>query len=76
VAEKLRVAVEGLRIQVPGAELRKTLSIGVADYPDDSGSFWQVVKYADVALYRAKEQGRNRVLHFAPEMWEGSGDEY
>jgi diguanylate cyclase (GGDEF)-like protein len=73
VAEKIRSAVEDLKIEIPGAVLKKTLSIGVADYPNDSDSFWKVVKYADVALYRAKEAGRNRVLHFDPEMW--SADE-
>ncbi len=69
VAEKIRSAVEKLQIEVPGAVLKKTLSIGVADYPNDSNSFWQVVKYADVALYKAKEAGRNQVLHFDAEMW-------
>ncbi|MBU0500823.1 MAG: diguanylate cyclase [Gammaproteobacteria bacterium] len=68
-AEKIRDGVEKHRIQLAGAVINKTISIGVAIYPDDSTTFWQVVKYADVALYRAKEAGRNRVLHFQPEMW-------
>lgn len=76
-AEKLRKAVEDMVIEAgAGVQLRKTLSIGVADFPDDSRTFWQVVKYADVALYKAKEAGRNRVLHFKPEMWPQEGGAY
>lgn len=69
VAEKIRGAVEALKVQLPGAVLQKTISIGISEYPKDSTTFWQAVKYADVALYRAKEEGRNRVVRFRPEMW-------
>jgi len=75
VAEKIREAVESLKVELTGAVLQKTISIGVADFPKDSETFWQAVKYADVALYRAKEMGRNRVLHFTPDMWTET-DEY
>jgi len=27
------------------------------------------MKYADVSLYQATARGRNRVVHFSPEMW-------
>lgn len=64
VGEKIRVAVAALQVQTSGGVLQKTISIGVACYPDDSDSFWQVVKCADVALYHAKETGRNRVTRF------------
>lgn len=74
VAEKLRAAVEELKVQLPGKTLSKTLSIGVATFLVDSDSFWQVVKYADVAMYKAKENGRNRILHFSPEMWDDNAN--
>jgi len=64
VAEKIREAVEALKIAVGGTTLQKTISIGVSEYPKDSETFWQAVKFADVALYRAKETGRNRVTRF------------
>jgi diguanylate cyclase (GGDEF)-like protein len=70
VAEKIRSSVEGLRIQVSGAVLQKTISIGIADYPNDSDTFWQAVKFADVALYHAKDSGRNRVVRFTRELWD------
>lgn len=69
VAENIRHAVEKLRVNVGGTVLQKTISIGLSDYPADSDTFWQAVKFADVALYRAKETGRNRVVRFTPDMW-------
>lgn len=69
VAEKIRAAVEAMKIQAGGTVLQKTISIGISDFPKDSETFWQAVKYADVALYRAKEEGRNRVVRFKPDMW-------
>lgn len=77
VAEKIRAAVEALKTQVDGVTIQKTISIGVADFPNDSATFWQAVKYADVALYQAKSSGRNRVVRFEPSMWveKDEGDE-
>ncbi|MGE5503362.1 MAG: diguanylate cyclase [Actinomycetota bacterium] len=69
VAEKIRSSVEALEIQAGSVLLRKTISIGVADFPHDSDTFWQAVKFADVALYQAKETGRNKVVRFNAEMW-------
>ena len=69
VAEKIRQRVEEMKVQVAGTVLQKTISFGVADFPGDSDTFWQTVKFADVALYRAKETGRNRVVRFGMEMW-------
>ncbi len=74
VAEKIRASVEAMKLQVAGTVLQKTISIGIADYPEDGETMWQVIKYADVALYQAKEQGRNRVVRFNSEMWSENGD--
>ena len=72
VAEQIRSSVENLSITHGGVVLKKTISIGVADFPGDSTTFWQAVKFADVALYHAKETGRNRVMHFTPDLWSDS----
>ena len=69
VAEKIRAKVEETKISLPGTMLQKTISIGVSEFPADTDTFWQVVKFADVALYEAKSQGRNRVIRFVPSMW-------
>lgn len=76
MAEKIRGAVEATRVPVPGGILQKTISIGVAEFPADADTFWQVVKFADVALYKAKTGGRNRVVRFAPEMWDAAEGNY
>jgi len=72
-AEKIRAEVEATKIPLPGGILQKTISIGVAEFPTDADTFWQVVKFADVALYKAKDGGRNRVVRFLPEMWDADG---
>jgi len=50
VAENIRVAVENLKVQIAGIVLQKTISIGISDFPTDSETFWQAVKFADIAL--------------------------
>ena len=75
IAENIRTKVEETKISLPGTMLQKTISIGVSEFPLDADTFWQVVKYADVALYAAKTQGRNRVLRFDPVMWK-EGESY
>ena len=71
VAENIRLAVEGLKVPVgAGTVLQKTISIGVSDFPEDSPTFWQAIKFADVALYKAKESGRNRVVRFTADLWQ------
>lgn len=73
VAEKIRAEVEATKVPLPSGILKKTISIGVSEFPNDADTFWQVVKYADVALYKAKAGGRNRVVRFLPEMWDSTG---
>ena len=62
MAERIRVAVENLRIPSNGVILRRTVSIGVANFPGDGDNISEVIKQADLALYQAKEEGRNRVV--------------
>jgi len=69
VAEKIRTAVESKVIDIGTAQLKKTISIGVSEFPVDSDKIWQCIKFADVALYRAKEEGRNRAVRFTEDMW-------
>jgi two-component system cell cycle response regulator len=69
-AEKIRAAVEQLQVKVSGGGfVKKTISIGASEFPGDTQNFWGAIKYADVALYRAKDSGRNQVMRFNQEMW-------
>lgn len=58
VAEKLRAAVEETRGQ---RKKGVTVSIGVASFPDDGDDVDTIIREADVALYKCKRAGRNRV---------------
>jgi diguanylate cyclase (GGDEF)-like protein len=44
-----------------GTQLRVSISIGVAVFPDDGRTLDVLTKAADAALYRAKGKGRNTV---------------
>jgi len=59
VGEKLRRLVEGW--QFPGVPRTVTISIGVAAFPEHGNTRDDLVHAADVALYAAKQAGRNRV---------------
>ena len=61
--------MEQTKITITGGVITKTISIGVSEFPQDTQSFWEAIKFADVALYKAKETGRNKVVRFSPEMW-------
>jgi len=45
-----------------------TSSVGISLYPDDGVDIETLIKHADVAMHRAKEQGRNAYQFFANEM--------
>jgi diguanylate cyclase (GGDEF)-like protein/PAS domain S-box-containing protein len=55
-------------LQVHGYELHITPSIGIAIYPEDGLDAMTLMKNADVAMYRAKEVGRNNYQFFTSEM--------
>ncbi|MES2012543.1 MAG: EAL domain-containing protein [Pseudomonadota bacterium] len=67
VAEKmLELIVQPYAIA--GHDLRISTSIGIAMYPDQALDADTLIKYADVAMYQAKESGRNKYLRFDPSM--------
>jgi diguanylate cyclase (GGDEF)-like protein len=64
IAERIRCAVSSTEITVDTAPgpIHITTSVGVAAYPTHADSATDLVHQADVAVYRAKVQGRNRVV--------------
>lgn len=62
-AEQLRRAISTLSIEHNGQVLGPiTISLGVSAFPQHSSNADDLVKAADIALYQAKVQGRNRVM--------------
>jgi diguanylate cyclase (GGDEF)-like protein len=59
VAAKL-LAVIDQPVMYQGQELALTASIGIAVSPEDGRDLQTLLKHADIAMYRAKEQGKNR----------------
>jgi len=53
---------------VGGQEVNVTTSIGVAIYPTNGTDADTLVKNADIAMYRAKERGRNNYQCYSPAM--------
>jgi diguanylate cyclase (GGDEF)-like protein/putative nucleotidyltransferase with HDIG domain len=64
IADRIRRAVAAETFVPPGSKERisATISCGVAGFPKDGTDVNEVVHQADVAVYRAKLQGRNRAL--------------
>ena len=63
LAERIRAEIEEhAYVIVEGKAIRRTISIGVASYPEDALSPDELMKRADEALYRAKRSGKNRVI--------------
>jgi diguanylate cyclase (GGDEF)-like protein len=63
VADAVRTAVKRIPTSVERPR-PLTVSIGVASYPEDGTTVREVLDRADAALYRAKADGRDRVVAF------------
>lgn len=62
VAEKIREIIQDSSINISDDQaLKFTLSLGVASYKKESGSFEEIISEADEMLYLSKKKGRNRV---------------
>jgi diguanylate cyclase (GGDEF)-like protein len=60
-AERLRLAIMDVDVEVPGDRVRVTASFGVAEAASHETTIDAVLGCADKALYHAKHNGRNRV---------------
>lgn len=69
LAERLRCEIEKKVIVLSETEKEKseitvTVSIGGTEYTPDVSTAEDLVKQADIAMYRAKEEGRNRIVMY------------
>lgn len=55
---------------VKGNKVQCGVSIGIAMFPENGATSESLVKYADIAMYRAKNQGRNQYCFFQETMQE------
>jgi diguanylate cyclase (GGDEF)-like protein len=67
IAAKILASFEQTFI-VDGRELALSASIGICGYPADGEDAPTLLSNADIAMYRAKEQGRNRHCFYAAEL--------
>jgi len=62
-AELIRQETQNMRLAGDGSQERRiTLSIGVASFPGNANTVEALIQAADNALYRAKQEGRNRTI--------------
>jgi diguanylate cyclase (GGDEF)-like protein/putative nucleotidyltransferase with HDIG domain len=64
MADRIRRAVAArlFEVETSSEPIRATISMGIASFPRDGDDMNELVHQADLAVYRAKLQGRNRVL--------------
>lgn len=63
-------------LSVHGRELRLSVSVGAGVFPDHADDAQSLLRAADVALFRAKELGRNRGSLFTPELLEAASSRF
>jgi diguanylate cyclase (GGDEF)-like protein len=61
LAEKIRLGVADLSVEISGTVLQPSVSIGVVSYPDDGTTSDELMITADSSMYRSKRAGKNRV---------------
>jgi len=61
-AVRIRKDIESYKFMFNGQQIKVTMSMGVASFPADAELRRDLIEKADKALYKAKEEGRNRVI--------------
>jgi diguanylate cyclase (GGDEF)-like protein len=67
VSERIRRSVEASTLKLRDTIVPSTVSLGVASYPDDGIDLPILLDKADKAMYRSKQEGRNRSTHASHE---------
>lgn len=65
IAEKIKDKLTNKYLQAPNNDFfRKTVSVGVSMFPDDSSDINEVVKFSEIALGDAQDKGRNHLVRY------------
>jgi diguanylate cyclase (GGDEF)-like protein/PAS domain S-box-containing protein len=75
VAEHIRRAV-AQKVMIGGQDIVMTVTIGIAIFPDNGKDAKTLLKNADIALSRAKSQGRNTIQFYSTDIIERISDFY
>lgn len=67
-ADQIRSLVAKMRFDEKGVDKKMTISIGVAEYPNDAEEMMELISCADKALFAAKSEGKDRVAIYTPLM--------
>jgi diguanylate cyclase (GGDEF)-like protein/PAS domain S-box-containing protein len=67
VARKI-LAIFASPFLLEGHEISISASIGISVYPGDGMTVEELIKHADIAMYRAKDQGRNAFMFYSDDM--------
>lgn len=67
IAEKLRETI-AMPILSEGQSLRVTASIGIVMFPEKGKDVHEILRYADTAMYHAKDEGRDTIEFFSENM--------
>jgi len=67
-AERIRTAIHNTAFDMKGNRISATVSVGIASFPDGVTEATEVLDKADIALYKSKQSGRDRVTYYDQEL--------
>lgn len=72
IAKKIKNYFGSRKFFALNESFSKSISVGISEFPKDTTKFWQAIKFADMALYRAKEKGRDMIIVYTKEEFKKS----
>lgn len=68
ICSKLHKEIKEKEFECNGNKVHIDISIGIANYPNDSNTFEDIVNHADSAMYYSKKHGRGRITIYGKDM--------
>ncbi|MDH3974637.1 MAG: diguanylate cyclase [Deltaproteobacteria bacterium] len=67
LGDRIRKRIEETKLRHNGKSFNLTISGGLASYPIDAINLIELIQFADKALYRAKNSGKNKIVLHSPD---------